>query len=78
MNPNLAFLVLSFALAIAGLAQVNNQQAQQSLMNAAISLLVVRSGLLRRWSNFQTHNTSLASGHQRRSIGSRTINQTIC
>ena len=78
MNLSSSFLILLFALAIAGLAQANDQQAQQSCVNAAICLFAVRSGLSPwRRSDLQVHFTSLALGDRRGSIGSNTINQAI-
>jgi hypothetical protein len=70
MNLSSAFLVLLFALAIAGIAQANDQQAQQSCVNAAICLLAVRSGLSPgRRSDLQVHYTSLALGDRHGLIG---------
>ena len=78
MTLSSPFLALLFALAIAGIAQANDQQAQQSCVNAAICLLAVRSGSSpRRRSDLQVHYTSLALGDRRGSIGSNTINQAI-
>jgi hypothetical protein len=77
MNLSSAFLFLLFVLAIVGLAQSNNQQAQESYVNAAICLLAVRSGLSpTRRSDLQM-NTSLALGDQRLSTEPNTINQAI-
>jgi len=57
---------LLFAPAIAGITQANDQQAQQSCVNAAICLLVVRSGSSsRRRSDLQVHRASLALGYRR-------------
>ena len=77
MTLSSVFFALLFALAIVGVAQANNQQAQQSCVNAAICLLAVRSGLSPgRRSAPQVHD-SLALGDQRRPIGSNTINEAI-
>ena len=77
MNLSSAFLGLLFALATAGVAQANNQQTQQSCVNAAICLLAVRSGLSpQRRSDLQMSYTSLALG-ECRSIGSATVNKAI-
>ena len=73
MKLSSAFLVLLFAVATVGIAQANNQQAQQSCINAAICLLAVRSGLSpARRSDLQAHYTSSALGGQRGLIGSKT------
>jgi len=53
--------VVLFGLALTGVVQANDQQAQQACVNAAICLLAVRSG----WSpghrsDLQAHHTSWA------------------
>jgi hypothetical protein len=51
--------VLLFALALTGVVRANNQQAQQSCVNAAICLLAVRSGSLAdRRSDLQARHAS--------------------
>ena len=66
MTVSSAFLALLFALAIAGIAQANDQQAQQLCVTAAICLLAVLSGSSpRRRSDLQVHYTSLALGYRR-------------
>ena len=78
MNLSSAFLVLLFALAIAGLAHASNQQAQQSCVNATICLLAIRSGLSPgRRSDLQAHYISFAWGNQCWPLASRTINQAV-
>jgi hypothetical protein len=78
MNLNFAFLGLLFSLMIAGVAQANNQQAQQSWVNAAICLLAVRSGLSpERRSDLQVPYTSLALGDRCRSVESSAISQAV-
>jgi hypothetical protein len=73
---NSALVIFLFALTIAGVTHTNNQQVQQSCVNAAICLLAVRSGSSpRRRSDLQVHYTSLALGGQRLSTESNaTIN----
>jgi hypothetical protein len=76
MTLSTSLLGLLFALAIAGGTQANNQQVQQSFVNAAICLLAVRSGLSPgRRSELQTHYTSLALGDQRRLTASNAISR---
>ena len=66
MTLSSAFLALLFALAIAGIARANDQQAQQSYVNAAICLLAVRSAASSRCRfDLQVHYTSLALGYRR-------------
>ena len=66
MTLSSAFLALLFAPAIAGITQPNDQQAQQSCVNAAICLLAVRSAASsRRRFDLQVHYTSLALGDRR-------------
>jgi hypothetical protein len=78
MTLSSALLVLLFALAIAGVTHTNNQQAQQSCVNAVICLLAVRSGLSpRRQSDLQAHYTSFALDNQCRLLTSSTINQAL-
>jgi hypothetical protein len=74
MNLSSAFIVSLFALAIVGLAQANNQQAQQSCVNAAICLLAIRSGLS---PGRRSDLTSFAWGNQCCPHASRTINQAV-
>jgi hypothetical protein len=53
---NSALVIFLFALTIAGVTHTNNQQVQQSCVNAAICLLAVRSGSSpRRRSDLQVH-----------------------
>jgi len=78
MNLSSAFLVLLFALAIAGLAHASNQQAQQSCVNATICLLAIRSGLSPgRRSDLQVPYTSLAWANQCYPLASSAINQAV-
>jgi hypothetical protein len=66
MTFSSTFLALLFALAIVGVAQANNQRAQQSCINAAVCLLAVRSGFSPgRRSDLQVHYTSLSLGNRR-------------
>jgi hypothetical protein len=66
MTISSALLALLFAPAIVGIAKTNDQQAQQSCVNAAICLLAVRSGSSpRRRSDLQVHYTALALGDRR-------------
>jgi hypothetical protein len=70
--------ILLLALALTGVARANNQQAQQSCVNAAICLLAVRSGLLPdRRSDLQARHTSLALCERRDLIGSDTVDLAI-
>jgi hypothetical protein len=66
--------IVVFALALIGVVRANDQQTQQTCVNAAICLLAVRSGLSPdRRSDFQAHHTSLAV---RRGLASNTYDQT--
>ena len=70
--------ILLLALALTGVARANNQQTQQSCVNAAICLLAVRSGLLPdRRSDLQVRHTSLAFCERRGLIASDTIDSAI-
>jgi hypothetical protein len=71
-------LIFLFALALTGIARANNQQAQQSCVNAAICLLAVRSGLIAgRRADLQGHYTSLAFCAQRGSLVSVSTSRAI-
>jgi hypothetical protein len=65
-------IVLSvFALALIGVTRADNQQIQQLCVNAASSLLAIRSGLSPdRKSGLRIHHTLLAFGDLRRSAAS--------
>jgi hypothetical protein len=78
MQLSSILLIFLFALALIGIARANNQQAQQSCVNAAICLLAVRSGLIAgRRSDLQTHYTSLAFCAQRGSLASVSTSPAI-
>jgi len=66
MTFSSTFIAFLFALAIVGVAQANDQQAQRSYINAAVCLLAVRSGLSPgRRTDLQVHYTSLSLGDRR-------------
>lgn len=63
---------------LTGVARADNQQAQQSCVNAAICLLAVRSRSLRdRRSDLQARHTALACCERHGLIGSDTVDPAI-
>ena len=55
MNFGSLLSIVLFALAFIGVAQANDQQLQQTCMNAGVCLLAVRSGSSGRRSDLQAH-----------------------
>ena len=85
LSSALPIVLLALALALTGVARADNQQAQQSCVNAAICLLAVRSRSLRnRRSDLEARHIALASRKlalasckRRDLIGSDTVDRAI-
>jgi hypothetical protein len=78
MTLSSALPIVLLALALTVVARADNQQAQQSCVNAAICLLAVRSRSLRdRRSDLQARHTALACCERRGLIGSDTVDPAI-
>jgi hypothetical protein len=78
MTLSSALPIVLFALALTGVTRADNQQAQQSSVNAAICLLAVRSrSLPDRRSDLQARHTDLACCQRLSLIGSGAVVSTI-
>jgi hypothetical protein len=78
MTLSSALPIVLLALALTVVARADNQQAQQSCVNAAICLLAVRSrSLPDRRSDLQARHTALACSERRGLIGSDTVDPAI-
>jgi len=78
MTLSSALPIVLFALALTGVTRADNQQAQQSSVNAAICLLAVRSrSLPDRRSDLQARYTELACCQRLYLIGSDAVDSTI-
>ena len=78
MTLNSALPFVLFALALIGVSRADNQQAQQSSVNAAICLLAVRSRSLPEGrSNLQARYTDLACCQRLYLIRSNAVDSTI-
>jgi hypothetical protein len=78
MTLSSALSLVLFALALIGVTRADNQQAQQSSVNAAICLLAVRSrSLPDRRSDLQARYTELACCQRLYLIGSNAVDSTI-
>jgi hypothetical protein len=78
MTLNSALSIVLFALALIGVTRADNQQAQQSSVNAAICLLAVRSRSLPDGrSDVQARYTKLACCQRLYLIGSNAVDSTI-
>ena len=78
MTLSSALPIVLFALALIGVTRADNQQAQQSSVNAAICLLAVRSrSLPKRRSDLEARYTELACCQRLYLIGSDAVNSTI-
>jgi len=78
MTLSSALSLVLFALALIGVTRADNQQAQQSSVNAAICLLAVRSrSLPDRRSDLQARHTDLACCQRIYLIGSDAVDSII-
>ena len=78
MTLSSALPIVLFALALIGVTRADNQQAQQSSVNAAICLLAVRSrSLPKRRSDLEARYTELACCQRLYLIGSDAVDSTI-
>jgi hypothetical protein len=69
MKLGSALPMILFGLALAGVLQANDQQAQQAFVNVAICFFAVQSGSSTRRSDFQENHTSIAALERHISMG---------